>query len=54
MTTGPEENAGGNLEQRIAEPSAGSNNGAQNGLPASAQDHVPVQQEEVGQSSAQS
>ena len=51
MTTGPEENAGGNLEQRIGEPSAVSNNGAQNGLPASAQDHVPAQQEEVSTAS---
>ena len=51
MTTGPEENAGGNLEQRIGEPSAVSNNGAQNGLPAADQDHVPAQQEEVSTAS---
>ena len=51
MTTGSEENAGGNLEQRIGEPSAVNNNGAQNGLTASAQDHVPAQQEEVSTAS---
>ena len=51
MTTEPEENISEGLEQGVGSAPAASNNGAQNGVPASGQETVPIQQEQISTAS---